>query len=167
MLEQACHSWDVMNWMAGALPVAASGVGYRDIFKSMDPERDVTDLYYAHLEYPGFFVDFEHSWMCPHNDEGRFTGVFERISGPKGGMAINEGKLYWRDPNKKTEQFAEASGDPGWTQGSIAAFVKSLRGRTPVACGVKEGRDATLVGLLVRQAVDERRRVEMKEIINA
>ena len=52
MLEQACHSWDVLCWATGEMPAAASGVGRRDIFTDRDPERDVTDFYLAHLEYP-------------------------------------------------------------------------------------------------------------------
>lgn len=167
MLEQACHTWDVLNWVAGKLPVAVSGFGYKDTFKEMDPERDVTDLYYAHLEYPDFVVDYEHSWICPPNDEGRFTGVFERFSGLKGGIALNEGKFFPRDGSKPVVDYADGQGDPKWTQESVRAFFASLRERKPAACGVNEGYDATLVGLLVRRAVDERRRVTMKELLGS
>lgn len=164
MLEQACHAWDVLNWVAQDLPVAASGMGRRDLFKDMDPQRDVTDLYYAHLEYPSFFVDFEHSWIAPPNDEMRFFGIFERVAGLKGGIALNEGKFYPRDSSKQMQQYGSPIGDPLWTEQSLRSFVASLRERKPVVAGVREGRNATLTGLLVRKAVDERRRVEMREL---
>ena len=170
MLEQACHTWDVLNWVAGKLPVAATGIGYKNLFKEMDPGRDVTDLYYAHLEYPDFYVDYQHSWICPHNDTfdkgpgGRFTGVFEHLGGLKGGVALNEGKFFSRDKDAKVEQYVEAETEPMWTRGSIGAFMKALRGQGPNVCTVEEGRAATLVGLLVRTAVDEHRRVTMQEI---
>ena len=171
MLEQACHTWDVFNWVTGTMPVASTGIGYRDVFKEMDPQRDVTDLYYAHLEYPDFVIDYQHSWMCPFKDtyeksfNGRFTGVFEHLGGLKGGIALREGKFYPREQNGEVVQYTASEEEPIWTQKSIGAFTKALRGQGPLVCGVKEGRMATLAGLLVRQSVDERRRVTMKEIM--
>ncbi len=171
MLEQACHTWDVFAWVTGRLPVAATGLGYKGIFKEMDPDRDVTDLYYAHIEYPDFAIDYEHSWICPHKDkygdgpDGRFTGVFEHFAGLKGGISMNEGKFFPRDPDAKVIQYTEPESEPAWTRNSIAAFTKALRGQGPVLSTPETGKMATLIGLLVRQAVDERRRVTMKEII--
>lgn len=164
MLEQACHTWDVFNWVAGCLPVAATGIGRKGMFKDIDPDRDVTDMYYAHIEYPEFFVDYEHSWICPHNDGGKFTGVFEQFGGTKAAIALQEGKIYSRDPGKQPESYASGEGDPRWTRESVQAFFNSLRHQKPVVCGVQVGHDATLVGLMVRRAVDEHRRVTMKEI---
>jgi predicted dehydrogenase len=164
MLEQACHTWDVLNWVADAVPVAASGIGRRDCYKEMDPERDVTDYYIAHLEYPGgFCVDFEHSWICPHNDGGRFTGVFEHVAGMKGGLALNEGRIFYRDKDKQPVHYDLKEGDH--TAISIAAFLDALRKDKPVCSDVVNGRMATYTGLLVRKAVDERRWVSMKEIM--
>jgi len=170
MLEQACHTWDVLNWVAGTLPIAATGLGYGNLFPDLDPDRDVTDLYFAHLEYPDFLVDYEHSWLCPHHDnypnspEGRFSGVFEKIGGMKAGVALNEGKIFYRDSKKKPEQYTPRETEPGWTQMSIGSFLKTLRGQQKLVSGVENGRMATLVGLMVRKAVYERRRVTMDEI---
>jgi len=171
MLEQACHTWDVLNWVAGKLPVAATGVGYGNLFPELDPDRNVTDLYFAHLEYPDFFVDYEHSWLCPWHDaypqvaEGRFSGIFEKVCGKDGGISLNEGKIFYRDRDKKPEQFTKHETEPGWTQDSIGSFLQTLRGKKELVSGVTNGRMATLVGLMVRKAVYERRRVTMKEII--
>lgn len=171
MLDQACHTWDVFNWVAGKLPIAASGVGYKDVYTDIDPGRDVTDLYYAHLEYPEFHVDYEHSWICPHNDlysgdrDGLFSGVFERVGGTKGGIALERGKLFFRDKNKQPVQYIDGTFEPGWTRESIVSFMHALRNHTPVVSGVRNGRDATLVALMVRKAVDEHRRVTTKEIV--
>lgn len=165
MLEQACHTWDVFNWVAGGkMPIAASGVGRRDLFEEMDPQRDVTDYYIAHLEYPeNFSVDFEHSWICPHKDGGRFSGVFEYVSGLKGGIALNEGKTFWRDHKKEPGEVAAQDGDH--IGQNIAAFLDSIRTGAPVLTGVHNGRTATYTGLLVRKAVDEQRWVSMDELM--
>jgi len=164
MLEQACHSWDVLCWITGEIPVSASGMGRRDIFTDIDPGRDVTDFYLANVAFPsGLLLDFEHNWFCPNKDDGRFTGVFERVAGPKGGIDLTDGKIFPRDKNGKVVQLRGPSADP--TVLAIEAFLKSIRTQTPPVSGVVNGRMATLTGLLVRKAVDERRNVSMSEIL--
>ncbi len=180
MLEQACHTFDVFCWAADAMPVAASGMGRRDIFKEMDPERDVTDFYHAHLEFPNnFLVDFEHSWFCPHQDqfamradgqcrdigEGRFTGVFERAAGPKGGIDFGTGMFFPR--HRKDKKFTIQPNEPGHTEVALQEFLNSIRTGSPSVSGVETGRMATYTALLVRKAVDERRRITMDEFMKA
>lgn len=164
MLEQACHTWDVFCWAAGAAPVAASGVGRQDVYKDLDAERDVTDFYFAHLEFPGkFFVDFEHSWICPKKDpSSRFSGVFERIAGKKGGILLDEGVVLPREGNGEIQTYRPEEGDHYVL--SLQAFVNSIRTGSPVVCGIETSRMATYTGLLVRAAVDTGQRVEMKDL---
>ncbi len=172
MLEQACHTWDVMCWVAQDMPVAASGVGKRGLFKHIDPDRDVTDFYVAHLEFPnGMICDFEHNWMCPqYDDEKRlFTGVFERFTGNKGAVSLGEwptdATFYPRDGKDKVIKFAETF--PNDTVESIQTFYRCVRESKPAPSNVTNGRMATLTGMLVRKAVYENRRVEMKELLGA
>jgi predicted dehydrogenase len=165
MLEQACHSWDVLCWAVGALPVAAYGIGRKDIFTDVDPGRDVTDYYLAHVEFPnGMVVDFEHNWFCPHKDEGRFTGTAERIAGPKGGIDLTGGKIFPRDPKGEVIDLHAPKDSGALTVLAIGAFLDSVRTGTPPISGVINGRQATYTGLLVRKSVDEKRRVRMSEI---
>jgi predicted dehydrogenase len=169
MLEQACHTWDVLCWVAGAMPVAASGRGRSDLFKKEDPERDVTDFYVAHLEFPnGMIADFEHNWRCPHKDEHyNFTGVYERFVGLDGGIDLAlwpaACHYYPRDPANQARELAPTK--PNATAQSVDAFLNSLRTNTRPVSTVENGRLATLTGLLVRKAVYENRRVEMKELL--
>ena len=164
MLEQACHTWDVFNWAMNAMPVAASGGGRPDMFKHLDPERDVTDLYFATLEYPGgVFIDYEHSWFTPHKDNGGWGGVFERLNCRNKAIAFNEGVIYPHDDKDREEIKAKVTGDA--TTDGLIDFLECVRtGRKPVS-GVENGRMATLTGLLVRKAVYERRWVKMTEIV--
>jgi len=166
MLEQACHTWDVFSWLTGTLPVAASGIGRRDVFKDLDPDRDVTDIYLAHIEYPGgLMIDFEHNWFTPKTEKTRFGGIFERFTGRKGGIALDEGMFFPREGSKKDAvQYAPLQGFNEGTTLAMNAFFNSMRTGTPVVSGVVNGRMATYVGLLVRKAVDERRWVTIKEI---
>lgn len=168
MLEQACHSWDVLCWVAGDVPRAAAGTGRDDLFKHLDPQRDVTDFYVAHLEFSnGMVATFEHNWCCPHKDNDRFGGVYERFAGPQGGVSLAlsppDCTFCPRDPNGKITKLAATSTDTTWQ--SVDAFFRTLRSGGKPVSGVENGRMATLTGLLVRKAVYEKRRVEMKEII--
>ncbi len=163
MLEQACHTWDVFCWITGKPPISACGFGRKDLFKDLDPDRDVTDYYIANLEFPdGFLVDFQHSWFCPKTDPKRdFSGVFEKVAGKKGGLILNEGLFLPREDKGKAEKYKT---DEDHYLASMTAFVNSIREHTPVCCGVESSRLATYTGLLVRKAVNERRRVDLKEI---
>ena len=164
MLEQACHTWDVFGWVTGKMPTAASGIGRRDVFAEMDPDRDVTDYYIAHLEYEGgFSVDYEHSWICPRNDDHMFSGVYERVAGIEGGICLDKGKIYWRNPHQEPEVIDV--GEENHINQNIDAFLGAIRTGGPVLSGVENGRLATYTGLLVRKAVDERRWVSIDELL--
>jgi predicted dehydrogenase len=163
MLEQACHTWDVLNWISGALPEAASGEGRQDIFTDIDPDRNVTDFYFALLRFPKkFLVDFQHSWFTPHKEGGRWSGVFERVAGKKGGIALDEGKIFPRDDKGEVQDVPGEGKDT--TPQSVNAFFECVRTGQKPPSGVENGRAATLTGLLVRKAVYERRWVNMNEI---
>ncbi|MBI4579709.1 MAG: Gfo/Idh/MocA family oxidoreductase [Planctomycetes bacterium] len=170
MLEQACHTWDVMCWVAGDMPAAAYGIGKRGLFKHLDPDRDVTDVYYASVEFPnGMLLDFEHNWMCPQfDDRWKFGGISERFTGSKGGLSLGEwppdATFYPRDGKDKVVKLTETF--PNTTHESIASFYACVRAGTEPLSNVRNGRLATLTGMLVRKAVYENRRVEMREILS-
>jgi hypothetical protein len=153
------------------MPIAATGRGRRGLFKHIDPERDVTDFYVTHLEFPGGLIaDFEHNWMCPKKDAQRlFTGIFERFTGPEGGVALSTwpgiANFYPRDDKDKVVQYAKEVPEP--TQESIVSFYNALRTNTQPVSNVYNGKMATLTGMLVRKAVYEQRRVTMEEMLKS
>jgi len=164
MLEQACHTWDVLFWVAGRLPLRAYGVGRGDVFKDVAPDRTVTDYYIATLEYPdGLLINYNHTWSAPRNDNGAFGGVFERIAGLKGGIDLSAGRISFTDADRPPELIEPR--EPNHTTVSVEHFFECVREGKPPLSGVENGVAATLTGLLVRKAVYEHRRVEMEEIL--
>jgi len=163
MLEQACHTWDVLSWAIGELPVAVSGCGNRGLYKHLDPDRDVTDYYLANLEYGnGLLIDYSHCWTKLAHDERRLNGVYEYFVGLEGGMALNEGLIFPPNKNQKVTKL----GLPGVSNAtSIQAFFDAVRKGGRAVSTVETAKMATLTGLLVRKAVYENRRVQMKEIL--
>jgi predicted dehydrogenase len=163
MVEQAVHVWDVFHWLAGGPPARAFGHGRRDLFARSQPGRDVTDHYTVHLEWPdGFHATLVHSWVAPADD--RFTGVTLQLVGSDGGLDFGSGALTFRDrsrPRQSVEPGVHAD-----TRLALQAFLASVRSgaAVPPPVTLQESRDATLTGLLVRKAVDERRLVTVDEI---
>ncbi len=163
MVEQAVHVWDVFNWIAGSLPLRAYGQGRRDIFNDQQPKRDVTDHYTVQLEWPeGFQVSFLHSWVAPADDS--FTGISLQVMGAAGGFDFSNGALTFREKGRPRQTLHP--GNQSDTRLALADFFEGIRshGATERPISLQDARDATLTGLLVRKAVDERRVVTMDEI---
>jgi myo-inositol 2-dehydrogenase/D-chiro-inositol 1-dehydrogenase len=166
MIEQATQAWDVFNWITGARPLAAYGRGQRGLLKPIWPDRDMTDNYNAIVEYPNeFAVTYTHLWPVPHNDKGAFSGVYERVAGFKGGIDLAAGRISYTDASQPPRLLHERQ--PDATGRAIANFFECIATGARPASSLREGIDATLAGLLVRKAVDERRRVTMEEILQS
>jgi hypothetical protein len=90
--------------------------------------------------------------------------------GPKGGIDLSKGLIAFRKeaaPAEGPTRQLEAGDRRDPTIDALQSFFECVRtGQAPVV-GAKEGRDATLVGLLVRKAVYEKRVVTMNEILEA
>jgi myo-inositol 2-dehydrogenase / D-chiro-inositol 1-dehydrogenase len=163
MVEQAVHIWDVLHWLQGDVPSRATGWGRRGLFSRQDPGRDVTDHYSVELEWTdGFRASFVQSWISPADDG--FTGSTLRILGEDGGLDFGTGSLSFRDRQRPRQTIHP--GPQNDTRMSLLAFLSSIRADKPLPPPITlaEARAATLTGLLVRKAVDERRVVTLEEI---
>ena len=163
MIEQAVHVWDVYQWLAEGPPSRAFGAGRRDLFTKEQPDRDVTDHYSVQLDWPGgFHVTFLHSWAAPADD--RFTGNSLQVLGTEGGLDFSTGALTFRDKSKP-RQMIHPGAQPD-TKLALQGFVDAIRRGepSPAPLSLHEARAATLTGLLVRRAVDERRLVTLAEV---
>jgi predicted dehydrogenase len=163
MVEQAVHVWDLFHWLKGAPPVRAYGHGRRDRFASVDPGRDVTDTYFASLEWAdGFRLSYHQSWADPADDA--FTGQSLLLVGQRGGIDLVTGTATFRD-RSLPRQTLHPGHQPD-TRLALEAFLASCRspGSVPPVT-LADAREATVTGLLVRRAVDERRVVDRSEIV--
>lgn len=161
MVEQAVHIWDVLLWLKGAPPVSALGWGRRDLFKAIDPGRDVTDHYSVEFEWAdGFRASFVQSWIAPADQA--FTGSTLRVMGEAGGLDFGSGSLTFRDRGRPRETLR-----PGIhpdTRLALEAFIDAIRrGESKPPITLAQARLATKVGLMARHAVDLGRRVTFAE----
>jgi myo-inositol 2-dehydrogenase/D-chiro-inositol 1-dehydrogenase len=164
MVEQAVHIWDVLHWVKGGMPVRASGWGRRGLFAAIDPLRDVTDHYAVELEWKdGFRAAFVQSWIAPADDG--FTGSTLRILGEEGGFDFATGALTPRD-RAVPRQTIQPGPQPD-SRMALEAFLAAVRSENPPLPPITlaDARAATLIGLLARKAVDERRVVTIDEVL--
>jgi predicted dehydrogenase len=167
MLEQAVHHFDAFNWALGELPASAFGTGRQDLFKDWDPKRDVSDYYTAVLQYKsGLILTWTHTWAAPSHPQ--FAHMHEQFVGPKGAIDLGKGLVAFRKdaaPASGATRQLEADKAKDTTLLALASFFDCVRAGKPPMVGAREGRDATLVGLLVRKAVYEQRVVTMEEVL--
>ena len=163
MVEQAVHIWDVLHWLHGDLPVKAAGWGRRGLFAQQDPGRDVTDHYAVELEWADRFrASLLQSWVAPAADG--FTGSTLRVLGEEGGLDFGAGSLTFRDRQRPRQTIHP--GPQNDTRLALLDFLTSVRAQKPLPppISLAEASNATLTGLLVRRAVDERCVATMEEI---
>jgi predicted dehydrogenase len=163
MIEQAVHIWDVLYWIKGELPARASGWGRRGLFSRDDPHRDVTDHYCVELEWTdGFRVSFIQTWIAPADDA--FTGTSLRVLGEEGGLDFSTGVLTCRDRSLPRQTIH--GGPQADSRLALEAFLAAVKAEHPIAPPITlaDARAATLIGLLARRAVDERRVVGIDEV---
>jgi len=169
MLEQAVHNFDAFTWALGELPVSAFGTGRQDLFRDWDPQRDVSDYYTAVLQYKsGLTLTWTHTWAAPPHPH--FAASHEQIIGPKGGIDLSKGFVSFRKdaaPDGNATRQLDAQDRRDSTLFALQGFFDCCRSGKPPAVGAREGRDATLFGLLVRKAVYELRVVTMDEVLSA
>ncbi len=167
MLEQAVHNFDAFTWALGELPHSAFGTGRQDLFKEWDPKRDVSDYYTAVLRYKsGLTLTWTHTWAAPPHPQ--FAYSHEQLVGPKGAIDLGKGLVAFRKgaaPETGPTRQVEGEERKDTTLLAMKGFFDCVRGGRPAAVGAREGRDATLVGLLVRKAVYEQRIVTMEEVL--
>ena len=123
----------------------------------------MTDHYSVQLEWAdGFHVSFLQSWVAPADD--RFTGITHQVMGrPAGSTSARARSPSATGPAPARRSTPATRPTPG---SPCQAFLDAIRagepGRPPLT--LADARDATLTGLLVRKAVDERRVVTIDEI---
>ena len=150
MLEQAVHNWDVLNWAARSKPKRAVGLGRAGFFADKQPDRNVHDYYSGVLEYEnGLIVNIIHSWIAPTGLDKEYT----QLVGELGGIDFNAGTItYRKSTGRKPRRVGEGQTSDNTTL-AFAAFLKSVRERTPAVAGPQEGRESALTCLLMREAV--------------
>jgi predicted dehydrogenase len=164
VVEQACHQFDVLNWLFRAPPLRACGLGGTNRYPGEPFGRDTMDHYGAVLEYPGGAkAHLSHvSYAIP---ERRFSGIYELVFAERLGIDLANA-LAWTPQGESRNLLPATEGEAAGsdTELAVQGFLHSVAtGKAPEA-GAEAGRLATLAALLVRRAMETGRTVEWREV---
>ncbi|MCL6545851.1 MAG: Gfo/Idh/MocA family oxidoreductase [Bryobacteraceae bacterium] len=152
IVEQDCHNLDVLHWFLGSLPIRAVGMGGRKVRTNMDILDHLTLSY----EFPnGFHVNFEANQLSPAG----FSKVGEEFTGTKGVMLTSRSRtVHIRGRND--QETIPAPRDI--TIDAFEQFVgRILSGN--VENVAERSALSTLIAILGRTAIYEKREVQWKE----
>jgi predicted dehydrogenase len=161
IVEQACHILDLLTWAIGKPPLRAMGSGGINKFKDVPPGRSVMDNYSVIYEYPG---DVRMNFSQIYFDPTGFSGVKERVFGTEGAIDLAKaeyGKLDQKGPLIKLD-VPNAGQSPEVM--SLRAFVDNAKNGKKPLNDAESGRISTLVGIMGRTAIEQRRIVTWDEI---
>lgn len=158
MLEQACHEFNVLNWLTKGHPLRLFAIGRRDIWTAKDPGRNVTDFYSAVIEYPNnVVVNYSHDWHSPPG----FTGMVLRAIGNKGAVDVLGCKIRQRGTKVDARMKAALPKGVNDTQMAFNTWVRCItegKGEQPLA-SPRYGQLASHLGLMLRKSIDDNGKV--------
>jgi len=160
IVEQACHIIDLFVWTAGKHPLRAFGSGGINLFKNEPPGRTTMDNYAVIYEFPDDVrLEFSHIYFDPPG----FSGIKERVYGANG--AIDLATATWIEREKKGEiklDVPDASQDAGYL--ALVAFFDNARGHKQPLNNADSAALSTLVAMMGRKSIYERRVVTWEEM---
>lgn len=164
IVEQAVHIMDLMNWAMKTHPVSAVGSGGINVWRDEPPGRTTWDNYVVIYEYPGDVrLCFTHLFIDPRG----FTGISEKIWGSDFAIDLPTATKYKLEPRsrERPEPVVVWEGDRGdMTQSAVDAFFDHVREGTEPLNNALGGKHATLMAIMGRMAIEEKRLVRWDEV---
>ena len=161
IVEQAVHEMNIFCWMLKSHPLRAAGFGGINELRGVPPERTSMDHYVLSYEFPrNVTLRYSH---CIYSPSGFDDGLRFTIYGSdKRGAEYRGTSLSVTQNGKRTPVKLAPWGNA--TQAAIQAFAQAVREDSEPLCNVDAGRAATLMAILGRTALHERRVVEWDEV---
>jgi predicted dehydrogenase len=166
MLEQAVHEFNLMWMVTRANPISCTAVGRSGIL----PGRTTTDYYTAILQYPdplkNLVLHYSHGWI----EMPGFTkmgGLRTEFVGTKGALDVMGSFVQLREKAAGGEARIAGQGGDGDTREHLENFFECVRNGTPdkANCGVANGAGASIIGLMIRQSLEQKRPVTLEETL--
>ena len=165
IVEQAVHIMDLMNWAMKTHPLRAIGSGGINVYHDEPPGRTTYDNYVVIYEYPGDVrLTFTHIFLDPRG----FTGISEKIWGSEYAIDLPSGTKYRLEPQTRVKAEPEeldfdSSGDD-MSLRAIKAFFQHARDNSEPLNNAAYGKYATLMAIMGRTAIEEKRAVTWDEV---
>jgi len=166
MLEQAVHEFNLIWWVTQANPVSCYAAGRSGII----PGRDTTNYYHAVLQYPenlrNLVVHYAHGWV--HVSDFPGGGLQTHFIGSEGALDVMGAYVELRNKPEGGSKRIEGKGEGGDTRDHLMNFFDSVRAHAPekANCGIANGTAASIIGLMIRQSIEQKREVILDEALN-
>jgi len=163
IVEQAVHEMNVFCWVLKGHPLRAVGIGGINALKGVPPERTIMDHYSVSYEFPeNVTLQYSH---CVYTPSG-FGGLHQTFYGSNGRAARLEDtlKLTVTKDGKPSTTDIPLPKDQDATQTALQSFAKCIREDKEPLANIEAGRNATLMAILGRTAIHEKRAVDWSEV---
>ena len=153
--EQHIHQHDVMNWVVGATPLRATGMGGREV-RTDEAYGNIFDHHAVEYEYPGGV--YVHSYC--RQIQKNANRVDERVIGTNGFARPGgrlEGPNAWRYENQ---------GDPSPYQQEHTDLIASIRAGEPLNEGIQVAH-STLTAIMGRMSTYSGQTVTWEQALNS
>ncbi len=156
IVEQHIHMLDMVNWVLGAHPIRAYGVGGRISHPPGGTFGHTYDHFYVEYEYPGGIRMFSMNRQIAGGD----NRVANRVKGTKGesnceGRIVAGGK-EWRYQGKKTDPYEQEQMD----------FIAAIRSGNPIN-ETQAVAEATLTAILGRESAYSGKVLDWDTVLNS
>jgi predicted dehydrogenase len=164
IVEQACHILDLFVWAIGKPPRRAFGSGGINLYQDLPPGRTTMDNYSVIYEFPGDVrVNFSHIYFDPAG----FSGIKERVWGEKGAVDLATAtftELTERGGQRNETKLEVPDAGKDSTFASLEAFVDNARNKRQPVNHAESGRLSTLMAMMGRKSIYEKRVVTWEEM---
>ncbi|HNU50433.1 MAG TPA: Gfo/Idh/MocA family oxidoreductase [Verrucomicrobiota bacterium] len=160
IVEQHVHNLDVMNWVVGAHPIKATGLGGRQA-RRHPIHGNIYDHFAVEYEYPSGLRMFG---QCRQMDgcEGR---VGEYVHGTGGVAQLHDGNNILQ-PKGKPVWRTRGADDGSPYQAEHQNLIASIRAGNPIN-EAKNLAESTLTGIMGRESVYTGQTVEWEQVLNS
>lgn len=158
IVEQAVHEMNVFCWLLKGPPLRASGFGGINALVGVPSDRTIMDHYTVSYEFPeNVRLSYSHCVYTP----GSASGLEQMVLGDKSAIDLRNATVF------RGGETIETSFDslPNATGRAIVSFIDCVRSGREPACNLEAGVNATLMAILGRTAIHEKRVVEWSELL--
>jgi predicted dehydrogenase len=151
LIEQSVHNLDACNWVIGAHPLRACGLGGTLLYKNDPPGRDIFDCGCLTFEYPGgvimsFTQNVFHARRMPNNNQLVYvygtTGSVDLLYSTMMYPLARDGQSSELAPKQEESRHAH-----------ITAFYECITNGAPSPADITIGATAALTSILGHEAM--------------
>jgi predicted dehydrogenase len=162
IVDQHIHNIDIMNWIKGAHPIRAQGLGGRQVRNDKHLHGQIFDHFFVEFEYAD---GCKLSSQCRQGQPGTYSEVSEHVVGTKGRADLNVGSKLFRITGPNAWELRLKQGEDGH-QLEHFPLVEAIREDKPYN-ELDVAVMSTMTAILGRMAVYSGKLVEWDEAFNS